>query len=432
MDWLAVLLVPALVHGTVVALLLLAWRPRRTANVLLAALLLLLAIELLPQVLGFFGFFDDRPSLWYAPLAVGWGIPAAAWLYVLSLLGGRWQRARLAHFAPLAVLLSYRLWLFALPLPRRLEWARSWHEPVLAPLEDGVTHVLALVYLWASLALYRRHQRLMPRTRSDADRYALRWLRFFLSGSLALFVASAANEAASLAFGRPGASGFAYTGFLALSLYALSIAGYRMGEVEVPPAEAPPRELEPRTPRPHLERLLARALSEVGDVNFATFVNRRRVEWAAARLADPAERRTVLEIGLAAGFSAKATLNRVFRERTGRTPSRAPPDVRQGGRSRGKRPKKRLVSRQSGFRDDARSGRADLGGVPGRARRRLAGGDEGCESESNGCFWAGPRGTRGVSTRASPCSGSGRGSRCARSSRSSCPGPGSGARRSGS
>jgi AraC-like DNA-binding protein len=353
-DWRALLLVPGLVNGVVVAILLLAARPRRAANPLLALLLLLLAIELLPQVLGLFGFFDARPSLWYAPLAVGWGIPAAAWLYVRSFLGGRWRRALLTHFVPLVVQLAYRFWLFALPLPRRLEWARSRHEPLLGPLEDGVTHLLALVYLWASLSLYRRHQRLLPRTRSDADRFKLRWLRAFLVGSLALFVASAGHELATLALGRSGPGGVAYTGFLALSLYALSIAGYRVGQVAPPAAEAPPLEPEPRTPRPHLERLLSRAetalvekelfrqpsltlaelaaaagaspatlsraLSEVGGLNFATFVNRRRVEWAADRLADPGERRPVLEIGLAAGFSAKATFNRAFRDLRGRTP----------------------------------------------------------------------------------------------------------------
>jgi AraC-like DNA-binding protein len=354
MDWRALILVPGLVHGAVVAVLLLGARPRRSASILLAALLLLLGVELLPQVLGLAGFFDGRPDLWYAPLAVGWGIPAAAWLYVRAILGGRWRGALLAHFAPLAVLVGYRAWLFAQPLPSRLDWARRWHEPLLGHVEDGVTHLLAVAYLWAALSLFRRRQREIARTRSDADRFALAWLRGFLVGGLALLVVSLGQAALTVASGRPGDGGFAYTAFLALSLYALSIAGYGARHVQVPAVDPLPTEPEPPSPRPHLERLLSRAeaalvetelfrrpsltlaelaaaagaspatlsraLSLVGGVNFATFVNRRRVEWAAGRLADPADRRTVLDVGLAAGFSAKATFNRVFRETLGRTP----------------------------------------------------------------------------------------------------------------
>ncbi|MEO0557039.1 MAG: helix-turn-helix transcriptional regulator [Bacteroidota bacterium] len=70
------------------------------------------------------------------------------------------------------------------------------------------------------------------------------------------------------------------------------------------------------------ERLLSQVLADGLGGSFYDVVNGYRVDEAKARLADPAlAHQTVLAIGLDAGFSSKASFNRVFKAQTGTTPS---------------------------------------------------------------------------------------------------------------
>ena len=90
------------------------------------------------------------------------------------------------------------------------------------------------------------------------------------------------------------------------------------------------------------DKVLSYILNEGLGTTYAAYVNGLRVADARRALADPAlAHRTVLSIGLDAGFSSKATFNRAFKAATERTPS----DVRRGA---------------AGLEDDARP----LVGVP--------------------------------------------------------------------
>ncbi len=55
--------------------------------------------------------------------------------------------------------------------------------------------------------------------------------------------------------------------------------------------------------------------------SFTEFVADYRMEEVKKRLADPAETSTILNIAYDAGFGTKASFNRIFKERTGLTPS---------------------------------------------------------------------------------------------------------------
>ena len=55
--------------------------------------------------------------------------------------------------------------------------------------------------------------------------------------------------------------------------------------------------------------------------SFTEFVADYRLEEIKKRLADPAETSTILNIAYDAGFGTKASFNRIFKERTGLTPS---------------------------------------------------------------------------------------------------------------
>ncbi|HUB88672.1 MAG TPA: AraC family transcriptional regulator, partial [Dyella sp.] len=55
--------------------------------------------------------------------------------------------------------------------------------------------------------------------------------------------------------------------------------------------------------------------------SFCDYVNRLRVEAVRARLADPAESRTILDLAYACGFTSKSTFNAAFKREVGDTPS---------------------------------------------------------------------------------------------------------------
>ncbi|WP_343203072.1 helix-turn-helix domain-containing protein [Stenotrophomonas maltophilia] len=55
--------------------------------------------------------------------------------------------------------------------------------------------------------------------------------------------------------------------------------------------------------------------------NFWDYINRQRIEAAAAHLADGADTRTILDIAYACGFTSKSTFNAAFKRQLGETPS---------------------------------------------------------------------------------------------------------------
>lgn len=66
---------------------------------------------------------------------------------------------------------------------------------------------------------------------------------------------------------------------------------------------------------------ISQALNQQLGRNFFEFVNGFRIQAAEVCLADPADRRTILDIAMACGFGSKSTFNHVFKRMTGATPS---------------------------------------------------------------------------------------------------------------
>jgi AraC-like DNA-binding protein len=67
---------------------------------------------------------------------------------------------------------------------------------------------------------------------------------------------------------------------------------------------------------------VSRALSRAGGTNFYDFVNGHRLSEAERLLSDPRESRVKIEaLGRQAGFKARSTFFKLFRQHTGQTPS---------------------------------------------------------------------------------------------------------------
>lgn len=166
--------------GALVAFLLLTpgthHRANRSANRLLAALLLVAVLRLMPYVLGFAGFYDVYPWLSFAPFDLALAIGPLLYLYIRRLaeahLPPRWGW----HFLPALVDLAYTLWAFALPLPAKLAWNTRVHEPWIDPLESAAALLSLGIYAMLALRFRRRYLDWLAANVSDRDAHRQPWI----------------------------------------------------------------------------------------------------------------------------------------------------------------------------------------------------------------------------------------------------------------
>jgi AraC-like DNA-binding protein len=347
-----------LVYGLVMAVLL--WRSARNgvANRLLAALLLVLDLQLVPYVLGFAGFYDVWPQLSFAPFELGLALGPLLYFHVARLtrdaLPSGWWRWLL----PAGAQLVYRLVVFPLPLGMKDAWNDRVHRDYLDPLETVLTLTLLTLGLALALREHRAYQAWLEDHLSNREEYRLTWLRNLLVAIGLLLAVQVPYEVASWLFGLDYFQRFPLYVVLTAIVFVLGTEAWRHADVRWPvvtPALAPaPLEAaavtrdwklegqrwlarlaaeqwwrDPDLTLASLSRQLAtntaylsRALNEGLGQSFNEVVNRLRVDEVKARLADPAESRDLLELGLDAGFSSKSSFNRVFKAMTGMTPSR--------------------------------------------------------------------------------------------------------------
>lgn len=354
-----VLLIGA-VNGVLLAVPLLRARVNRTANRLLGVLILVVALRLMPYVLGFAGAYDAHRWLTFAPFDLTFAFGPLLWGYVVVLTTGALPSRWRWHLVPVALQLAYSLACFALPIDAKWDWYTGGHLRVVDPLLLGLLLASLSAYLVAAWRQYWRYLTWLDDHLSNNDDVRLSWLRNILV-AFAATVVVATGFALVAWFVRPldFFDRFPMMVWLAGLTYFLGLAGWRDGERGYPlpsdiadgpvPVAAP---LEPRvdyaaiaegwvgtieagawwrddtlTRERLAERLgtsprtLSRVLNEGRGESFHRFINGLRVRAVQRELEDPASSRDLLQVALDAGFSAKASFNRVFKSVTGMTPS---------------------------------------------------------------------------------------------------------------
>jgi AraC-like DNA-binding protein len=241
------------------------------------------------------------------------------------------------------------------------------------------------IYILASAVVLRRYRKRLADTRSNVDRIHLRWLRVLVAGMGFVWLAVLLTMLFNLASDDPNTWRAAHLVFPALTLfvYAIGYFGFRQTSVfagsfpssasetparaeraagESPLAEEDAGVTAPRKyqksglaadegrhlrvellkfmkdEQPYLDpevtladlalslgaqtNHVSQVINELEGQSFYDFVNRYRVEAAAARLRDPEwTQATVLDIAFDSGFGSKSTFNRIFRARIGQTPN---------------------------------------------------------------------------------------------------------------
>jgi AraC-like DNA-binding protein len=223
------------VNGVALAGLLLAARANRTANRLLAALLLGFAARLLPYVLGYSGYYDRYPWLSFAPFDVQLAFGPLLWLYVRRVTSGALPPGWAWHLVPAALAFACDAVAFvALPVPDKDRLAgvvERWIDPV----ETGLAVVSVLVYGARAGREHRAYRRWLEDHLSDMEPFAQRWLGHAL---VALALTGAVWMAWLLVdvFVVPldYDADFPEYLWLAVAVYGLGLAGWRHADVRYP------------------------------------------------------------------------------------------------------------------------------------------------------------------------------------------------------
>jgi AraC-like DNA-binding protein len=327
------------------------------ANRLLAVLMLLAAVRLLHVALM---RLQPGPGGWEWSLPLILTYSPLLYLYCRALLepGPGWRRADLAHFAPAFL---WAAWRAAEALGRS-----SAVPPIDAPVASFASYLpdvfwlaQTAAYLMLIRGLLRRHAGESTRVLSAVKSVRLTWIRVlaaafgFLCGLIVVFLA---GTALGLEFVWPSNTALYLS--VAVIVYLWGWFGLRQPEIFSAPAAEPagrpgePAAIPPDRSAEGLGRLLlimdersphldpgltlhdlARAaglppyqltalLNGALGLTFYEFVNRRRIEEAKKKLADPAyDKVKILAVALDSGFASKSAFNRVFRDMTGQTPS---------------------------------------------------------------------------------------------------------------
>ncbi|MEQ1489612.1 MAG: helix-turn-helix domain-containing protein [Terricaulis sp.] len=347
-------------NGFALALLLAFTAGNRRANLVLAALIAILALRLGPYILGFAGAYDAHRWLTFLPFDFSFAYGPLLWTYVRLLTTGQAPGQWRWHFAPVALQTCYWLICFALPLDAKWAWYVGGHLQVVAPIGAALGLASVALYLYAAYRDADRYRIWLDSAfanRDDARLWALRLLLLALAVTLVI------------------ATGFAITTWFITPLdyfdrfplmvvfgvltYALGLLGWRNASiVYLHPATAlaPDAVHEPSGEAPNAyaaqgeawrtlliasgwwrdealdlallaeklgtsPRTLSRTLSEGLGQNFRELVGRIRVDAVAEALEDVGNDAPILTLAMDAGFNSKASFNRAFQSYRGVTPS---------------------------------------------------------------------------------------------------------------
>ena len=376
LDWLHVITLLGAIQGVFLAGVLAAKPSNRTANRLLAALVLAFSIHLATAVYHAVGFEQVFPHFFGAAYPLPFLYGPLTNLYAVT-AADRTRRLRpsdLLHLVPFLVTVVVGLPIYLMSGPEKIAFyhqLRSGAHPLVFAIFDPLKLASGVIYAALTIAFLQRHRERVKESYSSTERVNLRWLLWLGGAAAAIWILAVAFhvlESSGIARIERGDDIVALA--IAILIYGIGYMGLRQPEIfryetVEEPAGAPapdPEASGPRYERSGLtdrqaERLktallavmdeerpwrgsdltladLAARLSttphKLSEVlnsqlrqTFYDFVNGYRVREVQRRIADgEAQRVTILSLALEAGFASKSTFNLVFKKHTSQTPSR--------------------------------------------------------------------------------------------------------------
>ena len=382
LNWLQITAIAGALQGLVLAGVLFTQKTNRTANRLLAILMVAFTIFAASSVYNSSGLIRAYPHFFGIGYQTPWVFGPLVYLYARAASDCAWRfRWRDAgHFVPVVVTTLVMAPFYAMSGPEKIalwERMRGGALPGLIGVIDPFKYVSGVTYSAATVILVRRHRFRIERSYANTDRINLRWLQWLAAAAAAIWLLAVVLKLGGFA----GPLRDAHLSLaMALLIYGIGYAGLRQPEIfrfdaasTAPPEPtvasspaSPPAQSSFDNPSPRYDRSglgdgeaerLEQSLKQVMDADcpwkeseltladlaarldttphklsevlnsrvgetFYDFVNSYRVRDVQRRItAGEARTRKMLALAFDAGFASKSTFNQVFKKHTSQTPS---------------------------------------------------------------------------------------------------------------
>jgi AraC-like DNA-binding protein len=379
LGWVEVAAIVGALQGLFLSGVLIAQASNRTANRLLAALMVAFTIYLAWGPYYTAGIIRVFPHLFAISYLTPWVFGPLVFLYARAASDRSWRftRRELVHFVPVVVAFIFAVPLYTMSGPEKIALWEAMGQGRPNPATQSIDpfkYVIGVAYSAATVLYLRRHRREVEHSYSNIARVNLRWLLRLSAATGGIWLLATglrfSNVSTSL---RDGNITFA----MALLVYGIGYVGLRQPEifrqetVDVPVArEASPETVASQDKREMLPTQYERSglgdreaellkssllavmereklwkgseltlselasrvhstphkLSEVLNAHvgqtFYDFVNGYRVRDVQRRIAAGETRsRTMLALAMDAGFASKSAFNEAFKKHTRQTPS---------------------------------------------------------------------------------------------------------------
>ncbi len=356
-TWRSALMLAVCVPVLLSALVLLWQKVENKAAMFLGLFLLVALIKVVPQIIGFSGFYAVWPGLTFAPFSIElfFGPLLLFHAHHLMLLKPIGQLKWL--LIPGFIQLLYYCWAFLMLGDYKNKWAynNQFHEPYIVPIE-AVLGVILFVYCWGKIyQLSRNYETYLNHHQSTAVEFRPVWIQRLLVASLILLVLfiivqivptfitdmSYIEEFPLVVLMMVILSWVGFEALRKLNQNFPKISAAQNLDHDQPvqakswSSEAVDLEqqmshnqwyLSPRLSLSDLantmgtnETYLSRTINQGLGLSFNQYINQWRVEHAKQLIKQP--HRSLLNLAMDSGFNSKATFNRVFKTSVGLTPS---------------------------------------------------------------------------------------------------------------
>lgn len=331
----------------------------KRASKWLGAFFLCCAVDVVPQIIGFAGFYDQWPGLTFFPFNTECWLGALLYLHSYSLMHQHsfgWRRWLLV---PGILQTTYYSWAFLFLGDYRQKWAfnDAFHEPYILPLETTLSVALmlfALVHVRRSIPVYKKY---LDQFSAKVVACDPTWLDNLFKASVLTATVYIVLELTTIFSTLSYIDAFPFQIAIMLVITWLAMDSCTRLNQNFPKLDdlTTVNEKEPDTPNKtkdwsQLGQQMAQAIeqqqlfldpdfsllqlaSKIGtnevyaskafnnglSCTFNDFVNQRRIEFAKTLLKETDH--SILTTGMNSGFAAKSTFNRVFKLYVGLTPS---------------------------------------------------------------------------------------------------------------
>ena len=236
-DWIQFAELVGAVQGFLLAAVLIAHRTNRTANRLLAALMVAFSVSLISEVYYSANLVRTYPHFFGISYPLPWVFGPLVYLYAVAASDRGWRfgvRGAL-HFAPVVLVVMLTLPIYLMSGAEKIalfERLTAGDAPMVLVVLDPFKYISGLAYSAATVAYLRVHRRRVEDSYSNTERVNLRWLQSLAGAAAGIWLLAVITGVGSLlppSIARYGDNLVSLA--VALLVYAIGYKGLRQPEI---------------------------------------------------------------------------------------------------------------------------------------------------------------------------------------------------------